>query len=155
YRVGRRRRTLTPLLTTHLFLKQILEGNTACGHLIRISHLDFTEGAYCRARARLSFGFLHALQNEVTGHCFSAEPLRAEERWHGHDVYFLDGSSFSMPDTPELQAEFGQPAGQAPGCGFPTAHLLVGCQARTGYLRKVLAAPQRTHDMAQVALMHP
>jgi hypothetical protein len=155
YRVGRRRRTLTPLVTTHLFLKQILEGNTACGHLIRISHLDFSEGAYCRARARLSFSFLHALQNQVTRRCFSTEPLRPEERWHGHDVYFLDGSSFSMPDTPELQAEFGQPAGQTPGCGFPTAHLLVCCQARTGYLRKVLAAPQRTHDMSRAALMHP
>src|SRR5215813_5609626 len=74
YRVGRLRRTLTPLFTTHLFLKQILEGNTACGHLIRISHLDFSDAAYCRARARLSFGFLHALQNEVTGSCVSAEP---------------------------------------------------------------------------------
>jgi hypothetical protein len=155
HHVGQRRRTLTPLVTTHLFLKQILQGNTPAGHLIRISHLDFTEAAYCRARARLSFGFLLDLQNQVTGRCFRAEPLGPEERWHGHDVSMVDGSSFSMPDTDELRTEFGQPSGQAPGCGFPTAHLLVCCQARSGYIRKVLAAPHRTHDRARVALMHP
>ncbi len=33
----------------------------------------------------------------------------------------MDGSSFSMPDTPELQAAFGQPGNQEPGCGFPVA----------------------------------
>jgi hypothetical protein len=154
FHLGRRRRTLTPVVTTFLFLRQVLEGNTACAHLVRLSHLDFTESAYCKARGRLPFGFLHALQNAVTGRCVSGEPLRPEERWHGHDVYFLDGSSFSMPDTPELQAEFGQPGGQAPGCGFPTAHLLVCCEAGTGYLRRVLAAPLRTHDLAQAALMH-
>jgi hypothetical protein len=142
-------------VATFLFLWQLLEGNTACSHLVRISHLDFTESASCRARGRLPLGFCHDLQNEVTGRCFTAEPLRPQERWHGHDVSFLDGSSFSMPDTPELQAEFGQPTGQANGCGFPTAHLLVCCSARTGYLCKVLAPPQRTHDLAQVALLHP
>ncbi|MCB9872696.1 MAG: hypothetical protein H6821_00835 [Planctomycetaceae bacterium] len=30
-------------------------------------------------------------------------------RWLGHRVFFADGSSFSMPDTPPLQAHFGQP----------------------------------------------
>src|SRR6185312_13966057 len=57
FHLGQRRRTLTPVVTTFLFLKQILEGNTACAHLVRISHLDFTESAYCKARGRLPFGF--------------------------------------------------------------------------------------------------
>lgn len=154
HHLGQRRRTLTPVVTTFLFLRQVLEGNTACAHLARLAHLDFTDSAYCRARGRLSVGFLHALQDEVTGRCFTGEPLRPAERWHGHDVYLLDGSSFSMPDTDELRDLFGQPGGQAEGCGFPTAHLLVCCDARTGYLRKALAAPLRTHDLAQAALMH-
>src|SRR5262249_51823959 len=76
--------------------------------------------------------------------------------WRGrHRVYFLDGSSFSMPDTPELQAEFGQPGGQAPGCGFPVAHLLVQFEARTGYLVQALPSPLRTHDLAHAAYTHP
>jgi hypothetical protein len=39
-------------------------------------------------------------------------------------LFLLDGSSFSMPDTDELRDHFGQPGGQAKGCGFPTAHWL-------------------------------
>ena len=61
--------------------------------------------------------------------------------WRGHRAFFLDGSSFSMPDTQELQEEFGQPGGQAKGCGFPVAHLLVQFDAHYGYLHRALAAP--------------
>jgi len=155
WQLGRRRRTLTPVVTTFLFLKQILHGNTACSHLRHLAGLDFSDAAYCRARGRLPYGFLHRLQNAVTQDCFDADPLRPEERWHGHEVYLIDGSSFSMPDTPDLQNAFGQPGNQAPGCGFPAAHLLLSCQWRTGYIRKVLAAPLRTHDLSQVPWLHP
>jgi hypothetical protein len=153
--LGQRRRTLTPVVTAFLFLKQILHGNTACSRLRLLAGLDFSDAAYCRARGRLPFGFFQRLQNAVTQQCFDADPLGPDERWHGHDVYFIDGSGFSMPDTPELQEAFGQPGSQAPGCGFPTAHLLVSCQLATGYIRKVLAAPLRTHDLSQVAMLHP
>lgn len=66
----------------------------------------------------------------------------------------MDGSSFSMPDTPVLREVFGQPSGQAPGCGFPTAHLLVQFDLHHGYLLRALAAPWRTHDMARAAVLH-
>jgi hypothetical protein len=153
--LGRRRRTLTPVVTTFLFLRQILDGNTACSHLRHLAGLEFSAAAYCRARRRLPFGFFQRLQNAVTQACFDAAPLPSAARWHGHEVYLIDGSSFSMPDTPDLQQAFGQPGNQAPGCGFPTAHLLLSCQLRTGYIRKVLAAPLRTQDLAQAALLHP
>jgi hypothetical protein len=60
-----------------------------------------------------------------------------------------------MPDTPELQRHFGQPGNQRPGCGFPVAHLLVLFHAGTGLLREILTSPLRTHDMSQVAKLHP
>ena len=47
-----------------------------------------------------------------------------DERWRGHRVRVVDGSSVSMPDTPQLQRIFPQPATQAKGCGFPVARLL-------------------------------
>jgi hypothetical protein len=75
-------------------------------------------------------------------------------RWCGHRVWLVDGSSFSMPDTPELQAAFGQPGGQKPGCGFPVAHLLALFHAGTGLLQKVLVAPLRTHDLNGAWRMH-
>ena len=67
----------------------------------------------------------------------------------------IDGSSFSMPDTPELQKEFGQPGNQEPGCGFPVAKILALFHAGTGVLLEVMAMPLRSHEMACVALLHP
>jgi hypothetical protein len=66
----------------------------------------------------------------------------------------IDGSSCSMPDTPELQTAFGQPGQQAAGCGFPVAHLLTLFHAGTGMLLRVVAARLRTHDMAHVDRLH-
>ncbi len=76
-------------------------------------------------------------------------------RWLGHRVFHVDGSSFSMSDTPELQAHFGQPGGQKPGCGFPVAHWLAMLHAGTGMITKMLAAPLRTHDMSKTVELHP
>jgi hypothetical protein len=75
--------------------------------------------------------------------------------WHGHRTFLVDGSSFSMPDTPALQAAFGQQGQQAEGCGFPIAHWLAMFDAHTGLLIKQFAAPLRTHDMSLAACLHP
>jgi hypothetical protein len=149
-----RQRTLTPVVTTYLFLRQVLHGKTAVGNLRHKSGLDFTDSAYCRARARLPLAFFRRLQRAVLANCQGEGEADAAARWHGHRLFFLDGSSFSMPDTPELQEAFGQPGAQAPGCGFPAAHLLVLFDAHAGFLLKALPAPLRTHDLSRAALMH-
>jgi hypothetical protein len=149
-----RRRTLTPVVTTYLFLRQILHGNPAVGAVQRLSGLDFTDSAYCQARARLPLAFFRRLQRAVTGTCRSADGPDPAPRWQGHRLFLLDGSSFSMPDTAELQEAFGQPGAQAPGCGFPTAHLLVLFDAYAGFLRHALPAPLRTHDLSRAAVLH-
>src|SRR5262245_36138497 len=60
-----------------------------------------------------------------------------------------------MPDTPALQKHFGQPGGQAPGCGFPVARILAMFHAGTGLLLDVMAAPLRSHEMSRVDGIHP
>jgi hypothetical protein len=76
-------------------------------------------------------------------------------RWRGHRVFHVDGTTFSMPDTPRLQKAFGQPGGQRPGCGFPAAHLLVLFSAPTGLLLDAAAGPLYTGDLGVAAGMHP
>jgi Transposase DDE domain len=147
-------RTLTPVVTTYLFLQQILHGNTAVGQLRHHSGLDFTDSAYCQARQRLPVGFFRRLHQAVLAPCRLWADRDRATRWHGHRVYGLDGSSFSMPDTEELRQEFGQPPGQAEGCGFPTAHLLVQFDLGDGFLLRAVAAPWRTHDLRHAAVMH-
>jgi hypothetical protein len=65
-------------------------------------------------------------------------------RWLGHRTFLVDGSSFFMPDTPELQTYFGQPDGQLPGCGFPVAHLMALFHAASGMLLEVFVIGVRS-----------
>jgi len=148
-----RERILDPVTTVHVFLLQILHGNTACTALSRLAGLPFTATAYCLARKRLPLALFEDLLQRVCDALFPE--VQDTGRWRGHRTWHLDGSSFSMPDTPELQAHFGQPGGQAKGCGFPVAHLLALFHAGTGLLLRVVASPLRTHDMRHAALMHP
>ena len=144
---------LTPIVTVQVFFLQILHGNTACEHLSHLAGLSFTAAAYCRARMRLELEALRLLLSRCV------EQLQQNTfdtgRWLGHRVFHVDGSSFSMPDTPELQAHFGQPGQQKLGCGFPTAHWLAMLHVGTGMITKMLAAPLRTHDMSKTAQLHP
>ena len=144
-----RARLLDPVTTVHLFLLQILHGNTAWSHLPHLAAQRFTAAAFCQARIRLPLVVWQRLLRRTATVC--EQTTHDEGRWRGHRTCLLDGSSFSMPDTPELQEYGGQPSGQRPGCGFPVAHLLALLHAGTGFLLEVLAAPWHTHDMAQVA----
>jgi hypothetical protein len=147
-----RQRELGPVETIHAFITQVLHGNAACAHTVRLAGLNCSAEAYCQARARLPLSVYQRLLKQTSQ---AAQRSSAVPLWRGHRTFLVDGSSYSMPDTPELQAYFGQPGGQRPGCGFPTAHWLTMFNARSGLLVRQLAAPLRTHDMSQVALLHP
>ena len=149
-----RERVLDPVTTVHLFVLQILHGNTACPHVPRLGAVDCTGEAYCQARARLPLRVLRTLLLFVR-QCLRGSELLDDGRWHGHRTFLTDGSSLSMSDTPELQKEFGQPGRQAPSCGFPVMHVLAMFHAATGFLLNVFASPLRTHDMSRVGQLHP
>jgi hypothetical protein len=148
-----RDRVLTPVTTMPLFLLQMLHGNTACRHLPHLSGLRFSAAAYGQARARLPLR-LFALLLERFGSAVPRSALDAG-RWQGHRTLLVDGSGCSLPETPALQAAFGQPTEQRPGCGFPVARLLGLCQAGTGVLLKLVVAPLLTHDLAQGQAVQP
>lgn len=147
-----RERELGPAQTVWAFMMQVLHGNTACEHVVRLAQLPCTGSAYCAARARLPLAVLRLLVEQT---CQAARGAQRGARWHGHRTFFADGTSFSMPDADALRDHFGQPGQQQRGCGFPAAHLLAMFDAATGLLISALAAPLRTHDMSQVDQLHP
>lgn len=149
---GWRERQLGPAKTVWAFLLQVLHGNTSCAHTVRLANLRCSAEAYCEARARLPLAALELLLERVTRVVRRSCGLPL---WRGHRTFLVDGTGVSMPDTPELQDHFGQPGQQRQGCGFPQAHLVAMFDAATGLLVKMLAAPLRTHDQSQVALLHP
>jgi hypothetical protein len=148
-----RERILDPVTTIHLFVLQILHGNTACTHLPHLAGQAFTASAYCQARSRLPLAVLRALLRRLVETC---RPLTdSVGLWHGHRTWLVDGTGVSMPDTQDLQRAFGQPTNQAAGCGFPVARVLALFHAGTGLLQHVLTAPLRSHEMARVTHLHP
>src|SRR5262249_47450510 len=78
-------------------------------------------GAYCQARKRLPEQFFSEVARQ-TGRTLDDN---AERRWlwKRRRVYVYDGSSVSMPDTQQNQAEYPQPVCQKPGLGFPLARI--------------------------------
>ncbi len=148
-----RERILDPVTTIHLFILQILHGNTACAHLPRLTGQTFTASAYCQARSRLPLAVLRSLLTRLVETC--RPTTDSVGLWHGHRTWLVDGTGVSMPDTQDLQRAFGQPTNQAVDCGFPVARVLALFHAGTGLLQHFLTAPLRSHEMARVTGLHP
>lgn len=144
---------LDPVAIVHWFVIQVLHGNTSLEHVALLGGATFTGAAYCLARSHLP---LAVLQSVLVNLIRSLIPeTHTEGLWRGHRTFLVDGSAFSMPDTPELQERFGQPGAQKPGCGFPVAKMLALFHAGTGLLLKVMVTPLRSHEMASVSGIHP
>jgi hypothetical protein len=124
-------RIFSPLVTLWVFLGQVLSADHSCRAAVarlRAHRLargqapcSAQTGAYCQARQRLPESFCA----DVARHTGRALDEGVDPRWlwQGRRVHVYDGSSVSMPDTPENQAEYPQPICQKPGLGFPLARI--------------------------------
>ena len=115
-------RLLNPANTIHLFILQILNENTPLNDVPRRSGESFTGSAFCKARKRLPLavfkGLLRRLADTLLPHSRSAH-ADDEGRWFGHRVFIMDGSSCSMPDTPEFSNTSVSRATSVPVAVFP------------------------------------
>jgi hypothetical protein len=75
------------------------------------------------ARGDLPEEALHALTRDIGWQVEDESP--DTWLWHGRKVRVVDGSTITMPDTPENQAAYPQAKTRKPGCGFPIARILV------------------------------
>ena len=147
---GWRSRCFDPVATVRLMMLQVLHGNCSCQELMRVAGITQSATAYCRARKRLPLDVLGYLVAAVTQTAKTASD--SLERWHGHRVLMMDGSSCSMPDTPELRRRFHLPGGVKPGCGFPVMHNLWLMDLASGLIRGFTWGPWNTHDLKDAGL---
>ena len=123
----------TPAVTIWVFLSQCLSADHSCRDAVAgliawrlargLRRCSAKTGAYCTAREDLPEEACSGLMRETGREC--DEEVPPEWRWLGHRVLDVDGSTVTMPDTPENQAEYPQVPGQKPGCGFPIARIVV------------------------------
>jgi DDE family transposase len=124
-------RVFSPLVTLWTFLSQVLSADHSCRAAVArlIAHrlsrgqapCSPETGAYCQARKRLPEKFFSAVARLV-GRALDA---KANQRWlwKGRRVYMFDGTTVTMPDTPENQEAYPQVYNQKPGVGFPIARI--------------------------------
>jgi hypothetical protein len=149
-----RERLLTPLVTLRLMLIQVLAGNCAIAALRQLAGVDFAPSSYCAARDRLPLSVLQWLLQ--WRHARAAEALGvAKQLGDGPRILVVDGSSYSMPDTPALRAHFALPPGTREGVGYPMGKLMGLLDLATGMFVSLLALPLFTHDMRGVVELHP
>ena len=150
-----RDRTYTLRLTFECFVWQLLNPNTSCREVVRQiqtlcrlqgrTPVDEGTSAYVQARQRLP--------RERLVQALAATAKAADQRagpagqLQGRPVKIVDGSSTQLPDTPENQKDYPQPARQKPGCGFPVMKLAVLFSLASGALLDVIMGNLHSHDL--------
>ena len=150
----------TPCVTLWAFLGQVLCPDHSCRAAVaRLGALLVSRGEtpcppatspYCKARQRLPLGVLARLARQ-TGQ-FLEEAAVDQWLFKGRRVQLVDGTTVSMPDTPENQAAFPQNRTQKPGLGFPIARLVAIISLATGAVRDLAIGPYLGKQTGETAL---
>jgi hypothetical protein len=156
-----RDRVFNPVTTIWGFLSQVLSEDHSCRETVSriIAHRAASgvtvcspnTASYCNARSRLLTGVLSSLARRT------AQQLQAsaaqEWKWNGRDVFVADGSTVSMPDTPQNQATYPQPPTQQPGLGFPLARITVLLSLATGACHDLAIAAYQGKGTGETTLL--
>jgi hypothetical protein len=152
----------TPAVTLWAFLSQMLftgEQRSCTAAVARVAAVealsgrvvsDTNTGAYCRARSRIPETVPQRLALEMARECEAQLPN--EWRWRGRRVLLVDGSTISLPDTPENQAEYPQSSSQAEGLGFPVMRVVALLSLATAMIHGLAIGPCSGKETGETAL---
>jgi Transposase DDE domain len=111
-------RVYTPLVTTWLFINQILSSDHSCQvavaslvalqSAIRVKVVSSATAAYCRARLRLPLAFISTWARRIGERLLNEVPENIR-RWKGFDIFLVDGSTLNIPDTKANAQKFSRP----------------------------------------------
>lgn len=156
-----RQRLYTPLRTLWTFLYQALSADGSCrsavAHLLAWLCCSQEEQAsaktdpYCKARSRLPEALVqdlfHQSGRDLQQRCPATRLLQ------GRPILLADGTTLSMPDTPQNQARYPQPGHHKPGVGFPILRLVGLISLSCGAVLNVAFGPWRGKQTGEMALL--
>lgn len=124
-----RRRFYCQKNTFWAFFSQVLDPDGGCSEVVAglqayaalrgIAPPSGSTAAYCKARKKLAEDDLRRIFEHTAS---GMADKGAVDLVCGRRVVVVDGTGFSMPDTPENQKEWPQLSTQTQGCGFPTIY---------------------------------
>jgi hypothetical protein len=137
------------------FLWQVAQAGSSCREAIRQAQSlcqhqghpvppDETS-PYCQARGGLPLERLDEIFTGLVGE--ADEGIVTRDLWCGHRVHVVDGSTVTLPDTPENQAVYPQQKAQRPGCGFPLMRVVALFSLATGMLTAWATGHWHQHEL--------
>jgi hypothetical protein len=127
-----RKRDYPPTETLSMFLAQSMSKDRSCQKVVNdaaikrlvygLPSISTATGGYCRARKRLSADMISALVRCTEERIYNQ--LSEKWLWRGKRVCMVDGTTVTLPDTPENQAKYPQVGGQKEGLGFPICRIV-------------------------------
>ena len=152
----------TPLVTLWTFLYQVLCPDPSCR--AAVAHLlaclasqgqpggTSDTGPYCKARERLPESLVADLAR-TTGEKLQRRRPATATLLQGRPTKIADGTTLSMPDSPENQKIYPQPPSQAPGLGFPILRLLAVISLSCGAVLDIAISPYCGKKTGETALL--
>lgn len=152
-----------PHVTLWAFLSQVLDADHSLdASVARVIAFSLASGAeevpssntaaYSKARSKLPEEAIATIVRE------SAKSMEKEVvpswLWKGiYPVKLMDGSTLSMPDTPENQTAYPQPNSQKEGIGFPIARIVAIISGATGAVLDLAMGPYSGKETGENALL--
>ncbi|MDF3131283.1 IS4 family transposase [Kiritimatiellaeota bacterium B1221] len=159
---GSRERIYTKANTFYGFLQQVWSADGSCQEAVhRIIEQAQDQGmkqipststsAYVQARKRLELEELRDLLYQGAG----AMELNREKNSAGERPWIaVDGTGFSMPDTPANQAEWPQPTNQKKDLGFPVLKAVATFSLNSGAILDAEIGNLYDHEMSLLRRMY-
>ena len=153
---SKRERHYGNVTTFWAWVSQIIDENASCSKAVSLVQSWCAEaqlpvpssdtGGYCMARKRLTMSFLKGVNGHLSN--LMSRRIRPEDRWHGHVLKAIDGTSVKLMDTLENQEQYPQPSTQKPGCGFPVMGLVGIINLSHGGWEAFATAANSAHDLS-------
>src|SRR5215510_13681353 len=141
--------------TFFAFLWQVLNPGAPCREALRQLQAEAqlqgekigseSTAAYCQARRRLPTELLERILRHTAQ--LAGQRVPDGQFWFGREVKLADGTTVSMPDTPENQELYPQSSTQKPGCGFPLMRLVGIFSLASGALLDFAKRSHFSHDI--------
>ena len=151
-----RQRRFTLHVTFWAFLAQTLAPETSCRDVVRkvqawwllrapkSSAGSSSSAAYTKARQRLEPKTIRSIGDHLIDRLEAR--VQPSQLWLGRRVRVVDGTTVSMPDSPENQEKYPQPSSQKSGCGFPQMRVVGLFSLATGALLDFAKSSIHVHE---------
>ena len=152
-----RDRLYNPMQTLSMFLSQALDEDSSCQNIVNkkalktAKNISVTTGGYYRARQRLHVKMIKNITKQTSKNCLVKVPKKW--KFEGRDVYLVDGTTFTMPDTKENQKSYPQQASLPQGLSFPICRAVGIISLYTGTIVDAAVSPYQGKGASEQVLL--